>query len=300
MQGLAEHIAETLESYGINVIPCQECHKGFSMLKATGLDGHSISIIPVETECKTQEEAVSQSASIILLKSETEGPVITIPRDRWERQNIQTVKRLLAHCGIYTQVFARNCEVRRIEKWEAQEFMSESHSYGGASCRYCYGLYVKRYSGKEMESGVHALPVGTLVAAAEFSNARKWTKGNKEIRSYEWIRYASLTGTRVSGGMGKALRQFIREISPDDIMSYADMEWSDGTAYRQLGFKEDGIKSPVLFTIDPQTWTRTPFRQERMSDGTAGICEAQEDKSAHTIWYRNQGSIKYRLKLTEW
>lgn len=300
MQELAVHIAETLESHGINVIPCQECHKGFSMLKAAGLDGHSISIITVEEDCRTQEQAMSQSESIVLLKSETEGPVITIPRDRWERQNIQTVKRLLAHCGIFSQVFARNCEVRRIEKKDAQEFMSESHSYGGASCRYCYGLYVTRYSGKEMESGVHGLPIGTLVAAAEFSNARKWIKGDKEIRSYEWIRYASLPGTRVSGGMGKILRQFIRDVSPDDIMSYADMEWSDGAVYRQLGFKEDGIKSPVLFTIDPHTWERTPVRRTSAPAGAAGILQMPADSAAHTIWYRNYGSIKYRLKLTEW
>ncbi|CCX55729.1 uncharacterized protein BN459_01379 [Bacteroides sp. CAG:1060] len=84
---------------------------------------------------------------------------------------------------------------------------------------------------------------GTLAAVAVFSNARRWEKEGRIIRSYEWIRYASLKGLRVTGGMGKLLNAFISEVRPDDIMSYADTDYPDGgDAYRQLGFIQESTK----------------------------------------------------------
>ena len=128
--------------------------------------------------------------------------------------------------------------------------------------------------------------MGTLIAVGTFSNARKWIKNGKEIRSYEWTRFASLPGLRISGGMGKILKAFIEEVHPDDIMSYADLEWSEGSVYEQLGFALEGRKNPVLFGIDSE-WNRRPFKQ----GATVSECN---------LFYRNFGSNKYRLKLTEY
>ncbi len=240
-------------------------------------------------EAEMQANEISKARSAMRgtadgMETSVTGNVITVPRDRWERQRRQVLHRLLAHCGIFSSVFARNCEARRIDKDTAKDFMVANHSYGHAKSRYCYGLFVKRYSGSEMSASEHTLPVGTMIAAAEFSNARRWKKGDNVISSYEWVRYASLPGVRVTGGMGKLLKKFIREVSPDDIMSYADMEWSDGDVYRQLGFSMDGEMPPVLFSIDPSGWERVPAKYS----------------SAGPLWYMNSGSIKYRLKLTEY
>lgn len=144
----------------------------------------------------------------------------------------------------FHSIFARNCAVRHLDKPEAAEFLKRNHLYGDAKCKYRYGLYVERYSGAEMRSpdGPHPYPVGTLVAVAEFSNARRWQKGDKVIRSYEWIRYASLPQVRVLGGMGKILEAFIAEVQPDDIMSYAPAEHYEGEVYATLGFEREGIK----------------------------------------------------------
>lgn len=134
-------------------------------------------------------------------------------------------------------VFARNCEVRRIDRNEAGAFLAANHRMGDATSRYRYGLYVKRSTGV---SEMCCTP-GTLVAVAAFSNARRWEKDGRTVSSYEWIRYASLPGIRVLGGMGKLLDAFISEVGPDDIMTYCDMEWSNGDSYRELGFTEEGI-----------------------------------------------------------
>ena len=60
-------------------------------------------------------------------------------------------------------------------------------------------------------------------------------------RSFEWIRFASLRGLRVIGGMGKLLDAFVQEHKPDDVMTYVDAAESDGSAYKELGFEQEAI-----------------------------------------------------------
>lgn len=140
----------------------------------------------------------------------------------------------------FISVFARNCEVRSISREQAQCFMEENHRFGWSKCRYCYGLFIS----KADKSGFSE---GEMVAASCFSNARRWTKGESVISSYEWVRCASLQGVRVSGGMGKMLKHFIKEVKPDDIMTYAPLsdspeEEQEGDVYLKLHFKKEGIK----------------------------------------------------------
>ena len=144
-------------------------------------------------------------------------------------------KRILAHNNVFVSVYARNCEVRRIDKATAQAFMDRYHDLGNTNSRYRYGLFVVR-------KGHSSVEVGTMVAAATFSAARKWVKGETTVRSCEWVRFASLPDVRVAGGMGKLLQTFIEEVRPDDVMSYAPAEHYEGEVYLTLGFLKVGMK----------------------------------------------------------
>ena len=93
--------------------------------------------------------------------------------------------------------------------------------------------------------------------------------------------------------MGKLLSTFINEVKPDDIMSYADLEWSDGEVYRKLGFSAESTKSPVMFDIDTIDWSRTPVPH-------AGYAASESRPREGHLWYLNEGSLKYRLKLTDY
>lgn len=135
-------------------------------------------------------------------------------------------------------IFARNCYIQRTTKQYADSFLNTNHNLGGCKGRYFYGLYLN----KSTSSTETALEKDTLVALAVFSNARTWQKGEKSIRSYEWIRYASLDGFRVVGAMSKFLKHFINEVSPDDIMTYVDSSSENaGESYLKLGFIQEGI-----------------------------------------------------------
>lgn len=137
-----------------------------------------------------------------------------------------------------SNVYARNCSVRRIDKISADAFLSRYHRLGTTGGRYRYGLFVNRTTG----AGEKQLPAGTLVAVSVFSNARRWNKGDVKVSSYEWIRYASPDGIRVVGGMSRMLKTFIGDVNPDDVMSYADENYPDhGMVYQQLGFVKESV-----------------------------------------------------------
>ena len=182
----------------------------------------------------------------------------------------------------FHSVFARNCEIRRIDRELAASFLNACHLYGDCAAAYRYGLFVSRSPGgikgaaegcakgcadgcvaeggamgaavDSAEGGAmgaaegrQTYPVGTLVAVASFSKARRWSKkgenGEQEtICSYEWLRYASLPELRVLGGMGRILARFIEDFHPDDIMSYVPLRHFSGEVYESLGFVCEGVK----------------------------------------------------------
>ena len=265
-------------------------------LTENGLEDRIGLIVPINICAQSPEEAAEQSEKIkdVIAQHlyETGKYPLIIPEDRWHRQQEMMKSRLLAHLEIFTPVYARNCEIRRIDKLTAAEFLGRTHAYGDAACKYRYGMFLKRSTGHIAKEGRCGIPAGTLIAVGTFSNARKWIKNGKEIRSYEWTRFASLPDLRISGGMGKILKAFIEEVQPDDIMSYADLEWSEGTVYEQLGFRLEGQKYPVMFGIDSE-WNRFPVKPGMTDrDVTAG--------RTGNLFYMNFGSNKYRLKLTEY
>lgn len=146
----------------------------------------------------------------------------------------------------FESIFARNCVIQTIPKEMAQEFLQKNHCYGSASCRFRYGLFQVRgkmpSGGNDAKGGGNGTTVGRLVAVATFSSARKWLKEGREYRSYEWVRYASLEGTRVIGGMSKLLKNFVETVKPDDVMTYAPEEKFTGEVYTHLGFVQEEKK----------------------------------------------------------
>lgn len=320
MSRLIEDIGAFLNANGFEY--SFQIRHDFDVICARTMDGqHTRVILPLEISAGTLEEAMKESQmayeAVRSIRALEDYPII-IPEDRWKRQRPMMEARLLAHMEVFSQAYARNCEVRRIDKETAQRFLNNNHSYGYAACKYRYGLFLKRHTGhiaREIEEerflgcarndnrsdrndnrSDRGDIVGTLIAVATFSNARKWIKDGKEIRSYEWTRYASVPELRVSGGMGKLLKAFIKEVQPDDIMSYADLEWSEGKVYEALGFSEEQPKDPVSFEIDPETWERRAIMRCQLEQRTTQV----EQDTAGKLFYTNFGSRKLRLKLTDY
>lgn len=302
--GLCGEISSFLSDNGIRNAICTCCHG--PVIRVQGYP----SVIPLMITAGSEAEATGvrlQTESIIMAESPADPGTggqrpIVIASDRWIREGDCIRRRLLAHYGRFSHIFARNCHVEKITKGTAAAFMDSWHSYGDATCKYRYGLFLD----KPFTDPFHSFPEGTMVAAATFSNGRFMERDGKLWRSYQWIRYASFPDTRVSGGMGKIMKFFMKSCGfgktmPDeiagttgkdsfggwDIMSYADLEWSGGGAYSSLGFVNEGLKSPVMYRIDTASWSRTPVFRTKDDTDIEGRC----------LYFENFGSTRFRLRI---
>ncbi len=220
--------------------------------------------------------------------------------DMWRSGGDSFRKRILARCGIFDSLFARKCRVVQLvsqkEKEMARAFLNDNHSYGWCSSKYCYAL---------------ELPGGRVVAVATFSGSllveRKrgldlfLEQGSGAdavlFDSYQWLRYASIAGVRVVGGMGRLLKRFIEDAKRNlakergiEIMSYSDNEWSNGSVYQRLGFNECGGRKPVEFIVEQGSFKRVHLSRIHSNDALGS--------SLGGIPITNLGSRRFLLQLT--
>jgi len=206
---------------------------------------------------------------------------ITLYQDEWVNKYQLITNRLLANLEKQKSVFARNCVVREVSSESVRQFLERNHLLGYTTCRYKYALYTKK--------ATRYINENEMVAVAMFSAPRPMVREGATILSYEWVRYAGLAEYRVIGGMGKLLKYFIDKNSPDEIMSYADKDWSDGNVYRRLGFELHGETEPIDFYVDKETLKRIPAKKI-LRDKQYG---PQDDLSKKYFTLRNQGNLKF-------
>ncbi|MCE5320602.1 MAG: hypothetical protein LLF93_05820 [Bacteroidales bacterium] len=213
---------------------------------------------------------------------------ITLYEDEWRTKNELLISRLLVNLGKSRTIFARNCEVRTIDNHTAKAFLNCNHLLGHTSASYYYALY--EIKGNKTFPEISNEPV----AVAAFSSPRPMNRDGEIISSYEWVRYASRRGVRVAGGMGKLLNYFVNEQSPQEIMSYADRDWSEGDVYKKLGFKFAGYTQPIDFVINPVTFERVSIKKLRRKFGE----DSPELNEKNALILRNRGNLKFLRRLS--
>jgi len=238
---------------------------------------NSPGVMPVSAE-----NAVETELSLIGYKH------ITLYEDEWRTKNELIISRLLVNLGKSRTIFARNCEVRTIDNHTAKTFLNCNHLLGHTSARYYYALY--EVKGNKSSAVIPKEPV----AVASFSSPRPMNRDGEVISSYEWVRYASRRGVRITGGMGKLLNCFVNEQSPQEIMSYADRDWSEGDVYKKLGFKFAGYTPPIEFVINPVTFERVSIKKLRRKFGE----DSPELYEKNALILRNRGNLKFLRRLS--
>lgn len=200
----------------------------------------------------------------------------------------ELMSRIALMLGQGRRIFARNCTVQRIDPNIGRDFLERHHSYGHAKAKYYYGLFLKR-RGRELQEDCH-LETGTLVAVASFSLPRKM-KYEDGRSSSEWVRYSALGGYRIVGGMSMLLGFFMEDRTPDEVVSYADLEWSQGDSYMKLGFVPVSYRTPVPFVVDNGTFRRIHYSRFVRGDKT-DACDFRYGCSIIS----NMGSLKLVLR----
>jgi hypothetical protein len=188
--------------------------------------------------------------------------LIHIWSDLWQTKQEIIKSRIVSFLGKSDTIPARLTQVRRIDKKMADRFLIDNHLQSTVGAKLKYGLFLpQRYfrvisqNYLSTHSIIHSSEI--LVAVATFSNAKKIIRDGKEFRSYEMIRFANLKEITVVGGLNKLLKNFIKEQNPDDIMTYADGDWSDGKNYEKIGFERIEQTLPLTFILDNQSLERS-------------------------------------------
>ena len=206
-------------------------------------------------------------------------------QDGWVKHRDIVRSRVAVLSGTFQRIPARQTMTWRIAKDVAHDFLMANHLQGAVKARYNYGLYYECQ----------------LVAVASFSAGRPITRDGVEGQSFELIRYANLLHYRVVGGLGKLISRFIKDEDPDDIMTYADLDWAPGKGYQALKFERIDITPPQIFWVNPAEMIRyyphrlpTPMIDEFNKQKKFGnIGDFLKNKGYIKIY--NAGNLKYLL-----
>jgi hypothetical protein len=136
----------------------------------------------------------------------------------WNNLNKQKIWRSIINnkLGINKKIYARKCKIVYVENKQKNDFLNINHLQGMDNSKIKLGL---EYDNK-------------LVSVMTFSKPRF-------NNNYEWelVRFCNLLHYNVIGGASKLLNYFIKKYNPKNIISYADLRYSNGNLYKKLGFK---------------------------------------------------------------
>lgn len=189
--------------------------------------------------------------------------LIHLWEDVWLTRSKQVLARISSLLGLNKRIHGRKTKILKITKPIADIFLDENHIQKSVSSRYKIGLFEK----------------DDLVAVATFSALRKMNH-TENYKSAELIRFAVKAGFSVTGGLSKLISFFNIQYKPNDLMTYADRDWSAGEAYLKLGFVQTDILQPQYFSND-ENLDRTLIKDDHISNNLVF----------------NTGSLKYILRF---
>ena len=170
------------------------------------------------------------------------------------------------------RVFARKTTAQRLSKHEAVAFLSQHHLWGGVSnCKHYYGLMYPRKADEKLE----------LVAVAAFSAPRNVMRRGRIHRSVELVRYCSKGA--IVGGISKLVKTFIRNHSPDDIITIIDRDWGGASGWYALGFEPCQSLPPSLWVVETETGIRTSLVGQLDETKLPFLPDLLTDPSEHTL-----------------
>lgn len=149
--------------------------------------------------------------------------LIQICEDEWLFKK-KIIKSLIKYRlkKIKYKIFARNCEIKKIDTQLKNKFLNKYHIQG------------------EDKSSVHlgAFFRNRLVSVMTF---KKFIENQKD---YELSRFCMINNFTIAGIANKLLKYFETTIQPNSIVTYADRRWSKGNVYYQMGFTLKHINPP--------------------------------------------------------
>lgn len=153
------------------------------------------------------------------------------------------IKYLLGKCE--NKLFARRCLISKVNSSDFNNFVEKNHLQGELCTKIKIGLFYN----------------DDLVSVMGFNRHSKY--------DHVCTRFCSKVDTVIIGGASKLFKYFINNYCNynDTILSYADRRYSNGTLYRNLGFKIVGVTKPNYWYTDKKNlFNRMQFQKYKLSN----------------------------------
>lgn len=161
---------------------------------------------------------------------EQDVQLITVFSDEYEEKK-DIVHRMISNkigCDDRIVLNARQCTSCLVSKEEAKSFHDQHHIQG----------YAKN---------------SKLHLALEYENKCVMMMSFKNIKNKQWELVRMSSSDRVRGGASKLFTYFIKNYNPVSVLTFADLRWSQGKVYENMGFSLDGNVPPMQsYVIDYQ------------------------------------------------
>lgn len=241
-----------------------------------------IQVVPLASfqEIKNQEKILVFQQNISLLRSQFQT-VIRIWEDVWLVKRTWITQFLRSKFELPVSVFARDTRIVDISKELAASFLEENHLLGFLPGNRYLACIIPPHRHFRIGACRFWQDENPLVMVAVFGQVRHLTHGNLAGQSSgELIQVATDPKVRCVGGLSKVISTYTSNDPIDNLMTYADLEWSDGQAFRQIGFVSEA-QSPALY-----------FKHNAL--GIRKISKNQEDAVSC-----NSGNLKMRINFKD-
>jgi very-short-patch-repair endonuclease/predicted nucleic acid-binding Zn ribbon protein len=195
--------------------------------------------------------------------------LIQVTDMEYKEQRELVLDLIRSRLGINIKLGARECELRKITNRETRTFLNDNHFQGYVSASIIYGLFFKE----------------ELVALMSFGKSRF----NKKY-DYELLRFAVKNGYNIIGGPQRLFNAFVKEHSPDSIVSYCDLSKFEGNMYYNLGFTLSHRSDPNYFYYKAgKTLSRIKAQKHKLKE----LLEVFDEKKSESENMFNNGYKRY-------
>lgn len=145
------------------------------------------------------------------------------------------------------RLYARHTDVVSITRDQCKKFVDANHIQGDINAQYRFGLITNN----------------ELVSIMTFGKSRY-----DHTVQYELLRYCTKRNHQVVGGASKLFTHFIRELRPENVVSYCDKRYSNGNTYIKLGMTLEDTTAPKYYILDPngKVHNRQAFQKHKLKD----------------------------------
>jgi len=179
--------------------------------------------------------------------------LIHIFEDEWvyKQEIVKNRLKYLIGSNSFIKIHARKCNTKEIKYSDIDIFMENNHIQGNIKSPINIGLFHNN----------------ELVSAMSCGNLRYSLGSSAKENEYELLRFSTKNGYNVRGSFSKLFSFFVKQYSPDRVITYSDLRWGNGEVYKKSNFTYIDKTSPNYWYIkngDINRLHRFSFRKSEL------------------------------------